>query len=314
MADPVTLNDVDLSPVPGKRYCNTDREWCEEFIYFLMVDRFHDGKTRVPVQGAGRSHGFQTADAFYGGTIRGVRDNLDYIAGLGCTAIWLSPVFETNAYHGYDIRDYLLIDPRFGTKQDLIDLVDAAHGFTHSGVAAPIRIILDVVINHSGDNWAYPGGFRYFYSGNQQFPFGSWRRPDRPVPTELRNPDWYHRRGEMADYDHAPENQFGDMYGLKDYANDDDAIGSEVVNALIKAHCYWIREADVDGFRVDAVSTWARSRVRASVRTFVSTPTASASAASSCLERSRPRRTRCTTATSVRIRRVSKATAPCSSD
>ena len=43
------------------------------------------------------------------------------------------------------------------------------------------------------------------------------------------------------------------MYGLKDYANDDDDIGSAVINALIKAHCYWIREADIDGFRVDAV-------------------------------------------------------------
>jgi len=248
MADPASLSDIDLFPIPGKRYFNTDREWREEFIYFLMVDRFHDGQPRQPVQVAGRSHGFRTGDAFYGGTLRGIRDNLPYIAGLGCTAIWLSPVFETNAYHGYDISSYLRIDPRFGTRQDLIDLVDAAHGS-----ATPIRIILDVVINHSGDNWAYPGGYRYFYSGNQQFPFGSWRRPDRPVPTELRNADWYHRRGEMSDYDRGPENQFGDMYGLKDYASDDDAIGSDVIHALIKAHCYWIREADVDGFRVDAV-------------------------------------------------------------
>src|ERR1041384_3644422 len=179
MADPASLSDIDLLRIPGKRYFKTDREWREEFIYFLMVDRFHDGQPRQPVQVAGRSHGFRTGDAFYGGTLRGIRDNLPYIAGLGCTAIWLSPVFETNAYHGYDISSYLRIDPRFGTRQDLIDLVDAAHGS-----ATPIRIILDVVINHSGDNWAYPGGYRYFYSGNQQFPFGSWRRPDRPVPTE----------------------------------------------------------------------------------------------------------------------------------
>jgi 1,4-alpha-glucan branching enzyme len=47
--------------------------------------------------------------------------------------------------------------------------------------------------------------------------------------------------------------QRGDISGLKDYANDDDATGSFVINTLIQAHCYWIREADVDGFRVDAV-------------------------------------------------------------
>ena len=86
--------------------------------------------------------------------------------------------------------------------------------------------MLDEVINQSGDNWFYPGGFPYFYSNNQQFGFGGFRRNDRPVPTELRNSDWYHRRGEMRDYDNAPENQFGDISTLKDYANDDDAVGS----------------------------------------------------------------------------------------
>jgi glycosidase len=253
MASPTSILQLDLSPLPGKLYFNSDREWREEFIYFLMVDRFHDGQPRGAVVQPGRSQGFAAPDGFYGGTIQGVTRHLDYIAGLGCTAIWLSPVFETNAYHGYDISNYLTIDPRFGTKQDLVDLVEAAHNYRQGGQPWPLRVILDVVINHSGDNWAYPGGFRYFYSNDQQFPFGSWRRPDRPVPTELRTEDWYHRRGEMSDYDHYPENQHADMYGLKDYANDDDEAGSAVINTLIQAHCYWIREADVDGFRVDAV-------------------------------------------------------------
>ena len=61
-----------------------------------------------------------------GGKIVGITNNLAYIAELGCTAIWLSPIFENNnAYHGYDINNYLSIDPRFGTKQVLIDLVDS---------------------------------------------------------------------------------------------------------------------------------------------------------------------------------------------
>ncbi len=120
----------------------------------------------------------------------------------------------------------------------------------------PIRIILDVVINHSGDNWAYPGDYPYYYYNDQQFDFGFWRRLDRPVPSELRNPDLYHRRGQIHDaagWDTYPENQHADVVTLKDYENDDDAAGSELINILIKAHCYWIREADVDGFRVDAV-------------------------------------------------------------
>jgi len=255
MADPLTLDQIDLTPIAGKQYFDTTREWREEFIYFLMVDRFNDGQPRATVHQPGRSAGIATPDTFYGGTIKGITKNLDYIAGLGCTAIWVSPVFENNpgAYHGYNINNYLAIDQHFGTKQDLVDLVAAAHSHRKNGQAWPIKVILDVVINHSGDNWAYPGGFPYFYFNDEQFLFGTWRRADRPIPTELRNPDWYHRRGDMRNYDTYPENQHGDMSGLKDYENDDDTIGSAVVNALIKTHCYWIREADVDGFRVDAV-------------------------------------------------------------
>lgn len=255
MPDPTSITDIQLSPIPGKKYFSIDREWREEFIYFLMVDRFQDDIVRPVTTGAARTGGIATPDTFYGGKIKGVTNNLDYIGGLGCTAIWLSPVFENNpnAYHGYDINNYLGIDPHFGTKQDLVELVDAAHHFTKNGEPFPIRIILDVVINHSGDNWFYPGNVPFHYFNDQQFGFGDFRRVDRPIPTELRNKDWYHRRGSMNDFDNPPENQHGDILGLKDYANDDDAIGSDVINTLIKSYAYWVREADVDGFRVDAV-------------------------------------------------------------
>jgi glycosidase len=270
MADPVSITDIDLSPVPGKTYFDTEREWWEEFIYFLMVDRFHDSATRAPTLGPDRSLGIQTPSDFYGGTLVGVRDHLDYIAGLGCTAIWLSPVFENNpmAYHGYDINNYLSVDPHFGTEQDLIDLADAAHRRD-----PPMRIILDVVINHSGDNWFYPGNVPYNYYDDQQFALGGWRRPDRPIPSELASPEFYHRRGSITGdgWDTMPEMQLGDIVSLKDYYNDDDPTGSALLSILIKTHCYWIREADVDGFRVDAVKhmgALACSRFASAVREY----------------------------------------------
>jgi len=254
MAALTDISQIDLTPIPGKKYFNLEREWREEFIYFLLVDRFHDALARSPVLQAARSNGISTPDDFFGGKIRGITNHLDYIAGLGCTAIWLSPVFENNAkaYHGYDINNYLSVDPHFGTEQDLIDLVDAAHNFKKGGKPFPMRVILDVVINHSGDNWEYEGGPKTYNNG-QQFAFGNFRRPDRPIPTQLRNQDWYHRRGQIVHFDTPPENQLGDIVSLKDYENDDDEIGSAVINTLIKAHAYWIRQADVDGFRVDAV-------------------------------------------------------------
>jgi glycosidase len=244
-----SVSNLDLSPIPGKVYFNLTREWREEFIYFLMVDRFHDDAARSPVSSSARSVGIQTLNDFYGGKIKGITQNLDYINGLGCTTIWLSPVFENNkhAYHGYDTANYLDIDPNFGTKQDLIDLVDAAH-------ARDMRVVLDIVINHSGDNWYYPNDVDWNYFQNQQFPLGGWRRTDRPVPTELRDESLYHRRGRIQNYDSDPlQVEFGDISSLKDYANDDDRDGSQLIDILIKAHCYWIREADIDGFRVDAV-------------------------------------------------------------
>jgi alpha-amylase len=254
---PTSIRDLDLTPPPGKTYFNLPREWREEFVYFLLVDRFHDSAARTPVVSPARTAGVAAPGTFYGGTLKGVTKNLDYIAGLGATAIWLSPVFENNAgaYHGYNINNYLGVDPHFGTKEDLVELVQKAHAYHKDGKPYPIRVILDVVINHSGDNWRYPFDATYVYNNDQQFPLDGWRRDDRPVPTELRNPDYYHRRGNMTGggYDAYPEMQHGDMSGLKDYANDDDQPGSELINILIQAHCYWIREADVDGFRVDAV-------------------------------------------------------------
>src|SRR3989442_8181833 len=132
MSFPTSIAELDLEPIPGKTYWNCERKLPEEFIYFLMVDRFHDNRNRSPVSTPDRSKGSGTPKQlkeFCGGTINGISNHLDYIKDLGCTAIWLSPVFENNddGYHGYAIQNYLDIDPRFGTKEDLIKLVKEAH-------------------------------------------------------------------------------------------------------------------------------------------------------------------------------------------
>jgi glycosidase len=254
MSGPQSVAELDLSPIPGKQYWDNDREWREEFIYFLLVDRFHDNRERRPVSGKARTvrqPDGQRWGQICGGTLKGITRHLDYILNLGCTALWLSPVFENNQtpwnYHGYAIQNYLNIDPRFGTKQDLIDLVQAAHDKN-------MRVFLDVVTNHSGDNWTYPGGYPYYYYDDVQFDFGAWRFPDRPIPIELRNPAFYHRRGEIRNWDAYPEAERGDFFSLKDYNNDEDTPeATQLQRVLIQAHRYWIREADVDGFRLDAV-------------------------------------------------------------
>jgi alpha-amylase len=248
----ISIHDLDLSPKAGKTYWkNCHREWREEVIYFLMVYRFHDDHERTPVKTSGKMKGFGSDERLQktcGGTLRGIINHLDYIKDLGCTALWLSPVFENNksSYHGYAIQDYTKVDERFGTKQDLSDLVEAAHDMD-------MRVFLDIVLHHSGNNWSYPHDHSYYYYEGATFPFGSWRYEDKPQPIELRNPDLYWKKGQIRNFDSYPETREGDFQELKTFKNDDSPEALYVQEVLTKIHCYWICEVDVDGFRLDAV-------------------------------------------------------------
>jgi glycosidase len=247
-----SIYDIDLSAKQGKTYwTDGNREWREEFIYFLLVDRFHDDHNRRSANTPERQTGFgnaQELQAICGGTLNGITEHLDYIADLGCTALWLSPVFKNNpsSYHGYAIENYLEIDPRFGTKQDLEELVEKAHAYD-------MKVFLDIVLHHSGDNWRYPGDELYYYYQGAEFPFGGWRSEEHPVPVELRNPELYWRKGQIRNFDVYPETREGDFASLKSYKNDTSPEALLVQQILTKVHCYWIRETDIDGFRIDAV-------------------------------------------------------------
>src|SRR4051812_49925424 len=94
MPTATSVADLDLSPKPGKIYFNSEREWREEFIYFLLVDRFHDDQVRQATPQPGRSVGIPAGRAFYGGNLRGGKKKLGDIARLGRPAILLSPILE----------------------------------------------------------------------------------------------------------------------------------------------------------------------------------------------------------------------------
>ncbi|MDE0011172.1 MAG: alpha-amylase family glycosyl hydrolase [Candidatus Poribacteria bacterium] len=103
-------------------------------IYHIFLDRFYPGDGvlwKKPINLSG----------FFGGTLRGAIQKLDYIQSLGCNAIWLSPLFASPTHHGYDATDYYTVEPRFGTNAELIELIDKAH-------QRDIRVILDFVANH----------------------------------------------------------------------------------------------------------------------------------------------------------------------
>jgi alpha-amylase len=247
-----SIHDIDLSPKLGKKYwVNCHREWREEFIYFLLIDRFHDGNKRNSSEFITRHSGFGEDSQLSkqcGGTLRGIINHLDYIRNLGCTALWLSPVFKNNpeSYHGYAIENYLEVDERFGTKADLEALVELAHDYD-------MRVFLDIVLHHSGDNWYYFGDYDYYYYNGIEFDFGGWRYDDKPIPVELRNSALYARKGQIRNFDDYPETREGDFFQLKAFKNDESKEAIYVQDILTAIHCYWIKETDIDGFRLDAV-------------------------------------------------------------
>src|SRR5690606_20326313 len=146
--------DADLV-VPPVRQPGSD-----ERFYFVMTGRFANGDPSNDTAGLGDDplvSGFDpTNKGFYqGGDIAGLRENLDYVEGLGTTAIWLTPSFKNQpvqgtgadasaGYHGYWITDFTQIDPHLGTNAELEALIDEAHD-------RGIKVYFDIITNHTAD-------------------------------------------------------------------------------------------------------------------------------------------------------------------
>jgi glycosidase len=136
----------------------------DEVIYFLLPDRFENGdpaNDRGGLEGGPLQHGFDpTHKGFYlGGDLKGLVSRLDYIQGLGATAIWLGPIYknkpvqgapgqESAGYHGYWITDFTRVDPHFGSDADMRALVAAVH-------ARGMKLYLDIITNHTADVIAF---------------------------------------------------------------------------------------------------------------------------------------------------------------
>jgi len=130
--------------------------WENANVYFLVTDRFLNGNPKNDTT-IKRDKPTAKLRGFEGGDIRGVIQKLDegYFTNLGITAIWMTPVVEqihgsvdegtgnTYGFHGYWAKDWTALDPSYGTREDLAELVEKAH-------AKGIRIMLDAVINHTG--------------------------------------------------------------------------------------------------------------------------------------------------------------------
>lgn len=256
---PASLAEVSFEPQIG--VFRSPDDWRDQFFYQLLIDRFDNNRRGTPPYDPHSTpHGRDPEEGgkFQGGNLKGIARRLDYIHNLGCTAIWISPPLkqrkdDEHSYHGYAAQDFLDIDPRFGTIEDLQQLVRQAH-------KRGMYVILDIVLNHSADVWAYKDGEDKPYNGKDRFEFDHWRkigqgdeltRDDAVWPIELQNPEAYKRRGHIRDLTHASDEEAidGDFLSLKTF----DIKRPEVLDALIKIYKYWIAVADIDGYRIDTV-------------------------------------------------------------
>ncbi|MBU3012216.1 alpha-amylase [Polaribacter vadi] len=130
--------------------------WEGANIYFLLTDRFNNGDTKNDIN-FNRTKETGELRGFEGGDLKGITQKIKegYFTKLGINAIWMTPIVEqihgstdegtgvSYGFHGYWAKDWTKIDPNYGTKEDLKELVAVAH---KNG----IRILLDAVINHTG--------------------------------------------------------------------------------------------------------------------------------------------------------------------
>lgn len=164
---PTVLSDASIPADSSLAKTSLRGPLTRERFYFVMADRFANGSTANDLGGLTGDRlttGFDPTDKgfYHGGDIKGIVDKLDYIKGLGTTAIWLTPSFKNRpvqgtgadasaGYHGYWITDFTQIDPHLGTNADMKALVNAAH-------AKGMKVFFDIITNHTADVIDYKGG------------------------------------------------------------------------------------------------------------------------------------------------------------
>jgi hypothetical protein len=250
------LDDLDWTGFRDRPFHPSPSSWADQVLYFLLVDRFSDGREdgyrdragnlvrgTTPVFGpADVGNAVATAEdaaawraagaTWAGGTLAGIRSKLGYLQRLGVTALWISPVLQqrpgTTDYHGYGTQNFLEVDPHYGTDQDLRELVAEAH-------ALGLYVILDVVLNHTGDVFGYDADRFPEVDGETGRPYMDPRWDGRPYrvagwrdgtgapvlpfpdpvdpaatdsavwPAELQADGTFTCRGRISGWDHDPE-------------------------------------------------------------------------------------------------------------
>ena len=264
----------------------------DEVIYFVLPDRFANGDTANDLGGYEDDRLISGYDPthkgyYHGGDLKGLTEKLDYIQGLGVTAIWFAPIFknkpvqgpageETAGYHGYWVTDFTQVDPHFGTNEEFAAFVDAAH-------ARGMKVYMDIITNHTADVIRYAED-QYAYRSKGEYPYSTRGGPDgerinegfagdtdpseenwakltdpafayTPVIPEaeanIKVPAWLndpiYYHNRGDSFWIGESSVYGDFVGLDDLATEHP----RVVAGMIDIFGNWIDNFGIDGFRID---------------------------------------------------------------
>ncbi len=200
--------------------------WARDAVFYqIFPDRFARSD-RVPKPTNVLSwDSAPTQQGYHGGDLLGIVEHLDHLVDLGINAIYLTPIFQSACNHRYHTHDYYQVDPLLGGNSALRSLIEAAH-------ARQIRVMLDGVFNHASR------GFFQFHDILENGPHSAWL-------------DWFFVQGwPLTPYDgDRPANFTGwvNNRALPKFNTDNPAVRE----FLMQVGEHWIREFDIDGWRLD---------------------------------------------------------------
>lgn len=206
-----------------------------DVLYLIMPDRFANGdpsNDQIPMRMPYKVDR-NNPNARHGGDLKGISNHLDYLSNLGITAIWLNPVLENDmkggSYHGYATTDYYRVDPRFGTNEDYVKLINDTH-------AKGMKVVMDMIFNHCGS--------------------------DHPWMKDVPSKDWFNNLDRYVQTSHKKEvyfDNYASEYDKKCMTDgwfvptmpDLNQRNRHVAAYLIQNSIWWIEYAGIDGIRQD---------------------------------------------------------------
>ena len=201
--------------------------WVKNTVWYqIFPERFANGNTENdPKDTLAWGSSEPTADNFFGGDLQGVIEQISYLKELGITGLYFTPIFKAYSNHKYDTIDYLEIDPQFGDKETLKQLIKVCHD---NG----IKVMLDAVFNHSG--FYFPLFQDVVEKGEKS-----------------KYKDWFHIHDFPLIFEPKPNY---DTFAFTPFMPKLNTQNEEVRNYLLNVGRYWVEEFDIDGWRLDVAN------------------------------------------------------------